>query len=89
MQDALLTTREFCCVQDEKKKHAYARYIVIIVIRSKAERYETYIENAWAGNYRNNYSTKQKVSLSANGTQTCPKNLRHATLARRCCTLDL
>ena len=64
MQD-ILTTREFCCVEDEKK-HAYAWYIVIILIRLKAESYKTYIENASAGNCRNNYRTKKKfVCLQA------------------------
>ena len=87
MQD-ILTTREFCCVEDEKK-HAYAWYIVIILIRLKAESYKTYIENALAGNCRNNYSTKKKIRLSASETRTCPKNLRYTTLARRCCTLEL
>ena len=54
MQDALLTTREFCCVEDEKNKTKQNKLmpdcIVIILIRLKAERYKTYIENAWAGN---------------------------------------
>ena len=54
MQDALLPTREFCCVEDEKKKTKQNKllpdYIVIILIRLKAERYKTYIENASAGN---------------------------------------
>lgn len=61
VQDALLTTREFCCVEDEEKKNKLMPdYIVLILIHLKSGRYKTYIENASAGNCRNNYSKKKK-----------------------------
>lgn len=78
MQDALLTTREFCCVEDEAKKNKLMPdYIALILIHLKSERYKTYIENASAGNCRNNYSKKKKkVTLSASETPTCLKTSR-------------